>query len=236
MKNWQALLETIMSKDFTLDDTARRFLGNAIAKQVTDQIGVVDGESIFVGDKEIECEILRKARNNRLLHKKIYNLSGPNSNGYKMTQWVKNNGFELFNPNGKYFDEVIDLLYKTSGKGRQIESIAFSQLSEYFSSQSKVFELVEPTTDEDLEGYDGFFNEDGVLKSVQIKTLKNFEEFKLDPTKFIVFCQGHLKKPVTDYLVAVNKNKCLIFKTEDCTPGRSYYIIPKVNLVWDKNF
>lgn len=201
------------------------------------------GENL-IGDSDfsmlgqiLKPEYLRKAINNRNLFKKlVYDDRREIYTGVKnkneLLDFVRKEGRELFSPDGKYFKSVYSLLTGSSIRGASLETKAFELLKSYFMNKDGIdVEIAVPTIDEDLSGVDGKFQLNGEDKTVQVKPLHSIQEYKIDNTKFIVFCDGVLKGLITDYLVVSNNKESHIFTTDGIIVKSSYFLIPKVNLL-----
>ena len=118
-------------------------------------------------------------------------------------------------------------------RGRSLEEKAKDVLIEYFDSTGVVINPFKPKRERDEQGYDLFWKINQGIESAQIKTLDNFSTGK---TRDFIRCKGHLKKLVTNYLVAINDFECYIYKTYNHQFTSEYFSFPKSNLLYHKVF
>lgn len=194
-------------------------------------------EPIIINGRKLMPEYLSKAMNNRTLLKKIvYDKNQEIISGIKNKQelfnFVENNLYNLFNPNGKYFDSVYTLLSNTSKKGSSIEDKAFDKFIRMASSKGVNIIIESPTIEEDKGGIDGIFTLKGNKYTIQVKPLFKIEDYKIDNTKIIVFCDGVLTELKTDYLIVSNDKETRIFRSNGVQAKGSYFLIPKKNEVF----
>ena len=191
---------------------------------------IIDGITIIP-------EYLSKAVNNRTLLKKIISdpdreiISGVN-NKEDLFSFVKNNTFDLFNHNGKYFKYVYRLLSNTSKKGKKFESNAFANFIQIAAKKGINVIIEDPTLKEDIYGgIDGTFTYNGKRFTIQVKPLFKMETYQKDPTSYIIFCDGVLKELKTDYLIVTNEKETKVFRSKGITVFPSYFIAPKSNII-----
>jgi hypothetical protein len=192
---------------------------------------------IEIGDKIILPNYLYKAINNRTLLKKlVYDPIGEIYTGIRnkedLFQYVKNNGYDLFHYQGKYFTYIYNLLISTSKKGEVSENRAFDFFIKYAEQKGMAIEIIDPSLKEDMYGgIDGIFILNNKQYTIQVKPLFKIEDYKKDNTKYIAFCDGVLKSLKTDYLIVINNLDILIFRSKGIEVFASYFLIPKTNLV-----
>lgn len=196
-----------------------------------------NGEPFTVDGITINPEYLSKAVNNRTLLKKI--ISDPNreiisgvNNKAELFNFVKNNTFDLFNHNGKYFRYVYGLLSSTSKKGKKFENNAFKVFREVAAKKGIDVIIEDPSLKEDIYGgIDGTFMYRGKRFTIQVKPLFKMETYQKDPTSYIIFCDGVLKELKTDYLIVTNEKETKVFRSKGITVFPSYFIAPKSNII-----
>lgn len=193
-------------------------------------------KEIIVDGIKLNTEYLSKAVNNRTLLKKIvYDASHEIESGVRTKEelflFIRNNLFNLFNVKGKWFKYVYKLLSSTSKKGDELEDIAFQKFEELSKLKGIDIEIKGPTIDEDKHGIDGIFFYNSRRCTIQVKPLFKMEDYKKDPTKYIVFCDGVLKGLTTDYLIVIKDNDVKIFRSKGIQVNPSFFIIPKENLI-----
>jgi hypothetical protein len=181
-------------------------------------------------------EYLSKAMNNRTLLKKIvYDdnkeiISGV-KNKEELFKFVEENLYNLFHPKGIYFGAVYNLLSNTSKKGSSLENKSFDLFIRIASSKGVNVVIESPTIEEDKSGIDGIFTLKGKRYTIQVKPLFKIEDYKIDNTKFIAFCDGVLTQLKTDYLIVSNQYQTRIFRSKGIEAKGSYFLIPKGNEV-----
>lgn len=186
---------------------------------------------------ELNKEYLSKAMNNRTLLKKIvYDNNREIVSGVKtkedLFKFVEDNQYNLFHPKGKYFDAVYRLLSSTSKKGSSLEDKSFDKFIRIASSKGVNIIIESPTIEEDKGGIDGIFTLKGKRYTIQVKPLHKIEDYKIDNTKFIAFCDGVLTELKTDYLIVSNDKETRIFRSKGVEAKGSYFLIPKKNEVF----
>ena len=196
---------------------------------------------IEMDGKKLSSEILLKSGNNRtLLNKLISDDRGEIITDIKskddLFNFIKNNLFDLFNVNGKYFKYVYNLLLNTSFKGKNYENRSFLKFEEIARKKGKDIKVVEPKDiDEDVfGGIDGIFYYNDKRYNIQVKPLHpsyGIQESFKRPGYYIAFCEGMLKELKTDYVILINKNEIWIFRCNGIKVHDRYFMIPKENLV-----
>ena len=181
-------------------------------------------------------EYLSKAINNRTLLKKlVYDERGEIltniKSKYDLFAYVENNLRNLFHPDGIHFNAVYNLLSASSLKGSKIEDESFKAFIRVAAAKGIDVIIEPPTIEEDKSGIDGKFSVDGKVYTIQIKPLSKIEDYRLDNTMFIVFCDGVLKDLITDYLIVTKSNESRIFRSKGIIAKGSYFLIPKSNEV-----
>jgi hypothetical protein len=236
-------LKTNLGRGVILSNWDRISLGRIIGEWLDKIYGehLVSDDNFVMNGIELNPEYLRKARNNRNLFKKItFDQEQIINSGVKnvndLLEFVKEKGYDLFSPDGKYFELVYATLQGCSSKGKTDEERSFDILRNFFEIQGIQIEISSPNRDEDLAGIDGKFTENGVDKTVQVKPLAYIQEYKIDNTKFIVFCDGVLKALITDYLVVINKKEAHVFTTDGVRVMSNYFLVPKTNLILKTTF
>jgi hypothetical protein len=218
---------------FTLSNSERSEVGRLIKRILVSIYGNrmdLDDKFLMSG-KSLDPELIRKMINNRLLFNKISNWA-KSSNKVELMEFITNNSDELFKPTGKYFNDIYQLLNRSSNKGNRLEKEAFSAFKAELKMRKGVdINIVKPDKDKDISGVDGIFQWRGREFTIQVKTLHKIESFKRDDSKFIVFCDGVLKDLETDYLIVINESTTHIFKSNGVLAYGSYYLIPKDNLI-----
>lgn len=222
----------------SLNDEKRKELGDIISKALIDYYNIyrVPNDIVFhLGGKSFKGEYIRKARNNRTLFSRVIkdqNLKTPD----ELINFFKNNIHDLLHYEGKWFDDVYFLLKNTSSKGKREEQKAYKDFEEYAFSKGIDIQVQEPSLQEDLSGIDGFFEWKGKKYTIQVKPLKYYQDYKIDTSKVIVFCDGSLKDLDVDYLIATNEKETLIFRARQSKTKGSYFLFPKEDLLLTKKY
>lgn len=209
-----------------------------IIYRALDKIYKIKGRSgIFsFNGLSLNKEYLSKAMNNRTLLKKIvYDDNKEIVSGVRTKEdlfnFVEENEYNLFHPNGKYFKAVYGLLSSTSKKGYSLEDKSFNKFIRVASSKGVNIIIESPTVEEDKSGIDGIFTLKGKKYTIQVKPLHKIEDYKIDNTKLIAFCDGVLTQLKTDYLIVSNDVQTRIFRSKGIESKGSYFLIPKSNEV-----
>ena len=204
-------------------------------------------EKLDFNGREIDMQYISKAVNNRTLLRKI--ISDPRkeimeniNNKETLFDFVKNNIYELFHPDGKYFVPVYQLLVNTSQKGDVAENEAFKFIEEAGRKKGLEIKVLKPRKVEDdvYGGIDGFFIYNDREFTIQIKPLAenvkpNVETYRANSDYIIAYCNGFLKNVTTDYLILVDSltGQKYLYQTKGILAKGSYYLIPRVNFVAD---
>lgn len=236
----------LLPKGIALSKTERQEMCRIIESGLKEiyKVGKFSRDIVNISGKQINCEYLFKAVNNRFLLKKIVfdtrnEIKVDINNKEELFDFVKNNINELFHPDGKYFIYVYGLLENTSKKGEINESVAFEYVEKTAKNKGLQIQILKPRkiSDDVYGGIDGFFIYNDKEFTIQVKTLSdkfspNIQEYRKDNNYLIAFCEGFLKEILTDYLVLVTKQKdCSLFKSKGIRSEGSYLLIPKNNLV-----
>jgi hypothetical protein len=228
IKTWNKFYE---SNAFILSEKDKDVVGFAILKACYSVWGYINRQKVRKFGTEIDGEILRKSKNNRILINYIKDISDCD-NVDDLVLWIDRNSENIWNPNGIYFKTVIGILTGSTAKGNSLEDIAKEALIEYFEKIKGIsISTFSPKREKDQEGYDIFFRVNDGVQSAQVKTLVNVTE---GTKRFRVNCKGHLKELVTNYLIAVNEKECYIFRTWGQYVDPTYFSLPKSNLVFHK--
>ncbi len=191
---------------------------------------------IEIDGLRLKSEYLSKAAGNyRLLRKLIYDEYGEINSGVnnkeELISFIKNNLYDLFHYKGKYFKYVYKLLHYSSLSGKSKERKSFDLFENVSKKRGVNIKVELPTVEQDLIGIDGVFKYNDKYFTIQVKPLKYIEEFKLDNTKWIVFCDGVLSQIKTDYLITTNDKETFIFRNRGIMTKSSYFLVPKSSRV-----
>jgi hypothetical protein len=200
---------------------------------------------IVNGETELIPEYLQKAVNNQLLMKKI--IQDPDrkiitniDSKEELFDFVKNNLFDLFHYDGRYFVFVYNLLENASKRGKKFEDKAFVKFVEIAAKKGLDIKILEPTLVEDRDGgIDGKFYWDNKMVTIQVKPLIYLDsERKSDISDFQDMylkakCKGDIKMLKTDYLILTNRYDTWIFRAKGITVDdeTNSFVIPKKNIV-----
>jgi hypothetical protein len=228
IKTWDKFFE---SQNLILSEDDKDKVGFAILKACWSVWGYINRPKVKKFGIEIDGEILRKSKNNRILIDYIKDTSACN-NVDDLVSWIEINTDNIWNPSGLYFKKVISILTGSTAKGNYLEDLGKEAMIEYFQ-QTKGIKIspFSPKENRDIDGYDIFFNVDNGVQSAQVKTLLGVTE---GTKRYKVACKGHLKNLVTNYLIAVNEKECYIFNTWGQYVEPTFFSFPKRNLVFHK--
>ncbi len=228
IKNWYNFSESLSI--LTEDDKDK--IGGALILSCRDIWGYLNGYWVKKHGFKILGEILRLSKNNRILINYINSIS-PSLNVDDLVKWILDNKMDIYHPNGKYFNKVIEILTNSYNRGETLEDKAKDVLIEYFDSTGVEIKPFNPKRERDQEGYDIFWEIDGGVKSAQVKTLISFSSGKF---RDFLNCKGHLKPLVTNYFVAINDKECYIYRTYKHQSTPDYISFPKSNFLYYKKF
>ena len=228
IKNWFKFFESV-----NLSDKEKWEVGFRVLDAAKDIWGDLNTD-VFIQKHgtSVQSELLRKSKNNRNL---LYYLNGlSNATSKKeLENWIMSNHFNIFHPDGVYFNKVMDILTSSSIKGDEMEKLALSALRSYYRSIGKKIFTFKPSEEKDIQGFDIFFREGKDIKSAQVKTLRRVypgEKW----TK--VFCSGHITDMNTNYLIVVNEKECYIFNSRIYYKNENYYSVPSNSQLYHEVF
>lgn len=199
----------------------------------------------LIGDKEINgiiisSHLINKAqKNTAILYEISYIAISNNKRPLTIDQlldYIRENKYDLFHVNGKYFNLIYNRLKSVSELGKDAETKTKDFFTEYAESKEISIELKDPTEEEDKKGTDLYFNYKGKSWTIQTKTLSSIKE---ESDHYIVYISGYFTKINTHYLVLISNNKNYIFNgknidTKIDDKGENFYSIPKQNLLYSK--
>lgn len=229
INNWSRFVESLQTP---LTEVEKDEIGTALINSCRTIWGPIHYNFVTNHGLTIRGEILRLSKNNRLLINYVNSII-PSTKLVDMIDWIKQNEMDLYHPNGQYFDKVIEILTNSYNRGRSLEDKGKDVLIEYFYSMGIQIKPFNSSRKRDEEGYDLFWSMGNGVESAQIKTLDSKSSGKL---RDFVNCKGHLKKLVTNYLVAINDKECYIYKTKNQWVSPEYFSFPSSNLVYHKVF
>jgi hypothetical protein len=229
IKNWSSFFESLQTP---LSENDKERIGKALIKSCKNIWGNINGYWVKNHGMRIIGEILRLSKNNRLLINHVNSLS-PSTSTDDLVDWILFNEIDLYHPNGKYFEGILNILTNSYNRGKNLEDKAKGVLIEYFDSKGIIIDPFNPNRKRDEEGYDIFWQINGGVNSAQVKPLENFSTGKF---RDFLRCRGHLKPLVTNFFVAINDNECYIYKTYNHQVTTDYLSFPKSNLVYHKVF
>ena len=228
-----------LPRRITLSNSERIEIGNVINDYLskTYKMTRFQKEPFEIGGKVIYPEYLFKTINNRTLLKTLI-LDPDKIFGSKiytkddLYNYIIDNSFDLFHYEGKFFNEVYRLIVTTSKKGRRFENAAFKKFEEIAQLKGINAKVQDPSIKEDVfGGIDGIFYHNNRKFTIQVKPLHKIEDYRKDPTKYIIFCDGVLKELKTDYLIVTNGNDTFIFRSKDVEVNPSFFLASKTSLV-----
>jgi hypothetical protein len=232
--------EIVLPRGIALSHMDRKELNRIIADELTvlynmtkDQAGDAEDNLVF-GDRVIVPEYLFKAINNTTILKWLVNNRNINTKE-ELFDFIKNNSFELFHYDGRYFNYIYDILLSCSTRGEERENSSF----EYFEKIAKskgintriFFGKKYISSRMDRSGIDGYFYYNGKKFTIQVKPLDVIKDDETDDTKFVASSSGDVKDLVTDYLILSNSFETLIFRAKGIRVSGLSFFIPKGNLV-----
>jgi hypothetical protein len=138
---------------------------------------------------------------------------------------------ELFNPNGKNFQAILDFMMEKSKKGDEMEKVGYKFFTKWIKdTYNSSIKILPPTHNQDINGVDGIFFVDRKRYTIQVK--KGASIIKGD-NSFKISINGGYTKIKTDYLVVVFDNsryESAIFIGDNVEVinfgGISYYNVP----------
>lgn len=198
------------------------------------------------GEKSVNSEIIFKAINNHTLIRKLaYDKNKEIITNAKTAEdlknWIRDNSYELFHYNGKYFDIVYKLLSATHEKGDANEKYAFEIFKKAFREKTgENINIYKGTTNQDIyKDIDGLFNFNNKTYSMQIKPIAIKDDGKPFHISFsdgfyFITSKGALKIPTTNYLILSDEKLDIFyaFKSSEITLtwNNSTFKIPAENL------
>jgi hypothetical protein len=230
LKNWTLFFESAKLK---LTESDKNEVGYEILLAARKIWGYLNVDVVKKYNISINGQLLRMSKNNRILINYIKNISLSKSVS-ELKKWIEENSVDIFHPQGKYFNQVFEILENSYQKGMSMETLAKGSIIKWIENWKKTtVNIFSPSAEKDMQGYDLFFKLDDKIKSAQVKTLVSCSKGKF---KYFVRCKGHLQDLKTNYLVAVNENECYIFNTYGFTKTEEYYSFNLSNLLYYEKF
>lgn len=117
--------------------------------------------------------------------KNLFKIDDENSREFFKKIW--DNRFDLFTINGKYFNDILNILNGTINKGNKIEEYIKYNLLDFFRDLYKDQSIIlnNPTLTEDFSGIDLIINGNNLTKTIQIKNLSNRKILQKSKEEFI---------------------------------------------------
>ena len=206
-----------------------------------------ENRDIVVSGKTINSEFISKLPNNISVLYGIWNIAKRLGhiidNADDFILWISSNLEDLFNPSGKYFDEIYIRLNKATDIGRSKELDAKDFFTSYAKDNGLNITILSPsTTEEDsLGGIDYYFIHNGKKATIQVKTLDSMTQELYNNEKcYVAKIGGDFTDIKTNYLILMSKKEgypSYIFRNvkDDkkivIDRERARYIIPEGNLV-----
>lgn len=203
--------------------------------------------NINVSGKTLNSEFISKLPNNISVLYGVWNIA--KRLGHTIVSaddfilWVGSNLEDLFNPSGKYFDEIYIRLNKATDIGKSKELDANNFFTSYAKANGLDVNLLSPsTTEEDsLGGIDYYFIHNGKKATIQVKTLDSMTQELYNNEKcYVAKIGGDFTDIKTNYLILMSKKEgypSYIFRNVKdgkkivIDRERARYIIPEGNLV-----
>jgi hypothetical protein len=159
------------------------------------------------------------------------------TNADELLYFIERFKYDLFSPNGRFFNRIYEKLGISSSKGRDREKEAEILFKSYADSRGiSNIEIKSTTSKEDISGIDCYFEFNKKRYTIQTKTLSRILE---DDDKYIVYISGYFTKVTTNYLILIpdNISKKYIFRGKNVINnidknGVDYYSIPKSDLLY----
>ncbi len=230
IKNWFLFIE---NSNFVLTEEDKDEVGYKILLAARKIWGYLNVDVVKKYNISINGQLLRMSKNNRILINYIKDISLSKSVS-ELKKWIEENSTDIFHPQGKYFNQVFEILKNSYQKGMSMETLAKSSIIKWIENWKKTtVNIFSPSAERDMQGYDLFFKLDDKIKSAQVKTLVSCSKGKF---KYFVRCKGHLQDLKTNYLVAVNEKECFIFSTWNFTKTEEYYCFNISNLLFHEKY
>lgn len=204
--------------------------------------------SINVNGRILSTELLNKSQKNLKIMYVIADImldlglsvKYPND----IISFIRDNSYDLFYPDGVYFDYIYNALRGVTESGALREKEGSDLFKKYAQSKGFTVDILPPdTSDDDIRGIDAYFKIEETPYTIQIKTLNSLEEVD---GFYHVYISGDFTTIKTHYLVLIPDpekktkfSKGYVFKgskikTEIDNDGKSYYIIPSSNLLFSE--
>ena len=228
-----------------------------IRKEIKDYLRTIpefdlysENRDIVVSGKTINSEFISKLPNNISVLYGIWNIAKRLGhiidNADDFILWVSSNLEDLFNPSGKYFDEIYIRLNKAADIGKSKELDANDFFTSYAKDNGLNITLLSPSTKEEdsIGGIDYYFIHNGKKITIQVKSLDSISQELYNNEKcYAAKIGGDFTDIKTNYLILMSKKEgypSYIFRNvkDDrkivIDRERSIYIIPEGNLVIKK--
>jgi hypothetical protein len=161
----------------------------------------------------INSEYIAKMVNNYTVFKMIIRVNNLRDED-SFYSFILNNMDDIYHYDGKYFDNVLNILVNTTRKGNIIEKRAIDYFEKFSKSKNMNIEVINPTVEEDLDGIDFKFKINNKIYTVQVKP---FEKYNYNSDIIKVKSQGSLSLS-TDYLILSNKDKFIVLRNPSDNP------------------
>lgn len=150
---------------------------------------------------------------------------------------IREESLNLFSPEGKYFQTVLEKLTNTEAIGIRNEEFAAKYLQDFLAQKqinTKVKRTETDCGDDLLRGIDLYFDYNGKKITSQVKPLK---DIKISDEKIEILSSGKLKPYSVHYLLFVNlkENKVIMFRNKNVTYDNKTVYINTDSLI-NKNF
>jgi hypothetical protein len=143
----------------------------------------------------------------------------------RMLKFMIEYRYRIFNPESATFKEIMSSLDKSNrfGDTREIKSVA--DMKKIFNTE-KVFKVGElGGADDMLGGIDATVEDNGKIKTIQIKPFNNWEE---KDGRIVVYGTGNVKRYSTDYMAfQTDKYGTYVFKTDGMKIIDGRFTFPK---------
>lgn len=179
----------------------------------------------IINNEEVDLNILSYAYNNKAIISWMFNLLKTKDPWY-VINFIKKYKFKLFNPNGKYFMTIYDILSRKVKEGHRLERIAKEHFKKYHQDRFGDLTILNTTAKEDKAGTDFKAKTKKGIFTVQVKKLN---EVKVGNSRYFIKIFGHTTELNTRYLIVVNDDEIYIFDSLNSIYKKGFddYSLPK---------
>jgi hypothetical protein len=201
-------------------------------KDVYEPIGYIKNiNSVFVlGGIEVDVRLMI---NNYTIFKRFI-IENKISSASDFFNKLVENFSDVYHYDGDFFNKHTKyILNRTKSKGKKAEDLVFNKFKEITKSKGLDIDIIQPSTEEDIEGVDGYFVYKGKKYTIQVKPgIGGLIQYK--DSFYKMRSQGSLSLN-TNFLFLYEGDKYIFIKNKKDSPiiiKSEYFIFNKDNIVY----